>query len=284
MVVIKSILTGGPSFVSLIDRWLYQAFGQLLDPEICIQLEVGSKPRPNCILEMWRAFHHNKDLGAAYGKVRVLTGTYGHKILNPFIASHRFQDEISTVFPRPFDSLRFLLSPPAPLYAYRYQNVADSMAHYFLGDDTYEKIEKLADILEERKISGYNVLQLEVAARCSITHVASAIVEVHAPFDVEKSIAQRQKSVSQEVATWLYLSSHFSRLLNLRPTLIGNLDFLLNVLYQVIVLIIRWFKMANTWLIFKVILDLTEQEKSGIDPTIIQGHAGSPSLLLTLTN
>jgi uncharacterized membrane protein YcgQ (UPF0703/DUF1980 family) len=123
---------------------------------------------------------------------------------------------------------------------------------------------------------------LEVAASCSVTLARAAKVELEAPFDIEGSIAQRQEWVNQQIATWIYFSHHFVRLLKSIPTFVGKLIFLLNILRQVVLLTVRWFKIANAWLILNVILDLTAREKSTVDSTIVQGHAGSFSLLMNL--
>jgi len=157
------------------------------------------------------------------------------------------------------------------------------MARYLLGDDTYyaQKGQKGGSVgSEETTVPRNRILQLEVAANCSVTHVRAAKVELEAPFDIEGSIGQRQEWVNQQIATWIYLSNHFVRLLESTPTFVSNLVFLLNVLRQVVILMVRWFKMANTWLTFKVILDLTARERSKVDSTIVQGHGGSFSLLM----
>lgn len=257
---------------------MYQAFGKILEPEICIQLDVGVKPRANCISEIWRTFNNNKNLGAAYAGVKVRLGTYGQNVLNPLVAAHRFEDEISEFLPKPLELLSFLSSPPSPLFAYRYKLLTDPMGRYFLGDDSYVRKDRTDGIFVDRSVAGNRILQLEVAASCSVTYATAAKVEVYAPFDIEESIAERQEWVNQQVATWMYLSRHFVRLLKSAPTVFGKLVFLLNVLRQVVVLISRWFKMANAWLIFKVILDLTTREQLSVDSTIVQGHAGSSSV------
>jgi len=123
---------------------------------------------------------------------------------------------------------------------------------------------------------------LEVAASCSVTLSRAAKVELEAPFDIEGSIGQRQEWVNQQIATWIYLSDHFVRLLKSTPTFISKLNFLRNVLRQLVILTVRWFKIANAWLILKVILDLAAREKSSVDSTIVQGHAGSFSRLMKL--
>jgi chitin synthase len=281
---IKPIPTGCSLLALLTERWLYQAFGRILEPEICIQLDVGAKPQANCVLEIWRTFNNSKSLGAAYGRVKVRPGTYGLNVLNPLVAAHRFEDEISDFLPQPFDLLGFLSSPPSPLFAYRYKLLADPMARYLLGDNTYAQKRQKGEAVssEETTAAGNRILQLEVAASCSVTLVRGAKVELEAPFDIEGSIAQRQEWVNQQIATWIYLSHHFVRLLNSTPTFINKLIFLLNVLRQLVVLTVRWFKVANAWLIVNVILDLTSREKSSVDSTIVQGHAGSFSLLMKL--
>ena len=44
-------------------RWLFNAFGKILNPEICLLLDAGTKPGPKSILYLWEAFYNDKNWG-----------------------------------------------------------------------------------------------------------------------------------------------------------------------------------------------------------------------------
>ena len=55
-------------------RWLFNAFGRLLNPEVCILLDAGTKPGPKSLLSLWEGFYNDKDLGGACGEIHAMLG------------------------------------------------------------------------------------------------------------------------------------------------------------------------------------------------------------------
>ena len=55
-------------------RWLFNAFGRILNPEVCILLDAGTKPGPKSLLALWEAFYNDKDLGGACGEIHAMLG------------------------------------------------------------------------------------------------------------------------------------------------------------------------------------------------------------------
>jgi chitin synthase len=66
-------------------RWLFTAFGRILNPEVCILLDAGTKPGHKALLSLWEAFYNDKDLGGACGEIHALLGKgEKHFSLNQF--------------------------------------------------------------------------------------------------------------------------------------------------------------------------------------------------------
>jgi len=55
-------------------RWLFNAFGRILNPEVCILLDAGTKPSPKSLLALWEGFYNDKDLGGACGEIHAMLG------------------------------------------------------------------------------------------------------------------------------------------------------------------------------------------------------------------
>lgn len=55
-------------------RWLFNAFGRILNPEVCILLDAGTKPGPRSLLALWEGFYNDKDLGGACGEIHAMLG------------------------------------------------------------------------------------------------------------------------------------------------------------------------------------------------------------------
>ena len=52
-------------------RWLFNAIGKHLQPDVVCLLDAGTKPGKRSIYYLWEAFHHNKHLGGACGEIHV---------------------------------------------------------------------------------------------------------------------------------------------------------------------------------------------------------------------
>jgi len=64
-------------------RWFFNAFGPILQPNVCVLLDVGTMPGPTSIYHLWKAFDINSNVGGACGEIVALKGKYGTKLINP---------------------------------------------------------------------------------------------------------------------------------------------------------------------------------------------------------
>jgi len=64
-------------------RWFFNAFGAILQPNVCVLLDVGTMPGPTSIYHLWKAFDINSNVGGACGEIVALKGKYGVNLLNP---------------------------------------------------------------------------------------------------------------------------------------------------------------------------------------------------------
>lgn len=64
-------------------RWFFNAFGPILQPNVCVLLDVGTQPGPTSIYHLWKAFDINSNVGGACGEIVALKGKWGLNLLNP---------------------------------------------------------------------------------------------------------------------------------------------------------------------------------------------------------
>ena len=64
-------------------RWLFTAFGRILNPEVCILLDAGTKPGHKALLALWEAFYNDKDLGGSCGEIHALLGKVRERRIQP---------------------------------------------------------------------------------------------------------------------------------------------------------------------------------------------------------
>ena len=74
-------------------RWLFNAIGKQLNPEICVLIDAGTKPGHKSIFYLWEAFYNDPNLGGACGEIyAMLKG--GKKLLNPLVAAQNFEYKV----------------------------------------------------------------------------------------------------------------------------------------------------------------------------------------------
>ena len=64
-------------------RWFFNAFGPILQPTVCVLLDVGTMPGPGSIYHLWKAFDISSNIGGACGEIVALKGKYWEKLWNP---------------------------------------------------------------------------------------------------------------------------------------------------------------------------------------------------------
>ncbi len=122
-------------------RWFFNAFGRALVPNICILLDVGTKPTGNSLYHLWKAFDTDSNVAGACGEIVAMKGKAWLGLLNPLVASQNFEYKMSNILDKPLESVfGYITVLPGALSAYRYHALQnDSTGHgplsqYFKGE------------------------------------------------------------------------------------------------------------------------------------------------------
>ncbi|KAK4946045.1 Chitin synthase, class 3 [Elasticomyces elasticus] len=255
-------------------RWLFNAFGRILNPEVCILLDAGTKPGPKSLMALWEAFYNDKDLGGACGEIHAMLGrggVFGRKLLNPIVAAQNFEYKISNILDKPLEaSFGYVSVLPGAFSAYRFRAIMGRpLEQYFHGDHT------LSARLGKKGIEGMNIFKknmflaedrilcFELVAKAGskwhLSYVKASRAETDVPEGAPEFIGQRRRWLNGSFAASIYSLMHFSRMYKSGHNIIRMFFFHIQMIYNIVSVTLSWFSLASFWLTTKILMDLVGQ-------------------------
>ncbi|KDN53138.1 glycosyltransferase family 2 protein [Tilletiaria anomala UBC 951] len=247
-------------------RWLFNAIGRHLQPEICVLLDAGTKPGPRSLYYLWEAFYNDAHLGGACGEIHAMIQG-GKKLINPLVAAQNFEYKMSNILDKPLESsFGYVSVLPGAFSAYRFKAIQGRpLAQYFHGDHT------LADRLGKKGLHGMGIftknmflaedrilcfeLVAKAGARWTLTYVKPAKGETDVPEGAAELISQRRRWLNGSFAASIYSLVHFFRIYRSNHSILRLFFFHIQALYNAFTLLFSWFALANLWLTFSIIID-----------------------------
>ncbi|KAK7696039.1 Chitin synthase, class 7 [Cerrena zonata] len=248
-------------------RWLFNAIGKMLEPEICVLIDAGTKPGRKSIYYLWEAFYNDKDLGGCCGEIHAMIKG-GKKLLNPLVAAQNFEYKMSNILDKPLESsFGYVSVLPGAFSAYRYRAILGRpLEQYFHGDHS------LADRLGPKGIYGMNIftknmflaedrilcfeLVAKAGAQWTLTYVKPSKAETDVPEQAAELIGQRRRWLNGSFAASVYALVNFFKLYKSGHGIIRMFFFHIQALYNAVSLVFSWFALANIWLTFSIVIDL----------------------------
>ncbi|KAI5959756.1 CHS1 [Candida pseudojiufengensis] len=248
-------------------RWLFNAFCPVLDPNVIILLDVGTKPDNHAIYNLWKAFDKDSNVAGAAGEIKAIKGKGWINLTNPLVASQNFEYKLSNILDKPLESLFGYISVlPGALSAYRYialKNHEDGtgpLASYFKGEDLLKSHEKdkentKTNFFEANMyLAEDRILCWELVSKKNdnwvLKFVKSATGETDVPETISEFLAQRRRWINGAFFAALYSLYHSNRIWYTDHSYARKFWLQIEFIYQFVTLVFSFFSLSNFYLTF----------------------------------
>ena len=239
-------------------RWMFNGFAPLLTPNVCVLLDVGTRPGSDSIYHLWKTFDLNSNVAGAAGEIKILKGKGWSALLNPLVASQNFEYKMSNILDKPFQSvLGYIAVLPGAFSAYRYVALAPDdfgrgpLDSYFKG----EKVDMEADVFEKNMyLAEDRILCWELVARRDrkwlLKYVSEAWGETDCPDTVAELIGQRRRWLNGATFAATFALYHFKQIWHTSHSRTRKFFLHVEFAYQAVELLFTFFGLANFYLTF----------------------------------
>lgn len=238
-------------------RWLFNGFGRILNPEICILIDAGTKPGAKSLLSLWEAFYNDKDLGGACGEIHAMLGKGWRHLINPLVAAQNFEYKISNILDKPLESsFGYVGVLPGAFSAYRFRAVMGRpLEQYFHGDHTLSKqlgkkgIEGMNIFKKNMFLAEDRILCFELVAKAGskwhLSYVKASKAETDVPEGVAELISQRRRWLNGSFAAGIYSVMHFGRMYKSGHNFVRMFFLHIQLLYNMFNTFLTWLALGE---------------------------------------
>ncbi|TRM61502.1 glycosyltransferase family 2 protein [Schizophyllum amplum] len=243
-------------------RWFFNAFGPLIKPNVCVLLDVGTKPTSTSIYELWKAFDKHANVGGACGEICVDTGRACSLLLtSPLAASQNFEYKMSNILDKPLESVFGYISVlPGAFSAYRYkalQNGPDGkgpLASYFKGETMHGGSSDAGLFERNMYLAEDRILCFEIVTKKNegwvLKYVKSAKAATDVPTSIAEFISQRRRWLNGSMFASVHATFFWWRIWTSGQNFFRKIFLQLEFIYNAVQLIFAWTQLANFYLAF----------------------------------
>lgn len=235
-------------------RWFFQAFGSVLDPNICVLIDCGTKPGKDSIYQLWKAFDLEPTCGGACGEIKAML-VHGRKLLNPLVATQNFEYKMSNILDKPLESaFGFISVLPGAFSAYRFIALQNDktgqgpLEKYFAGEKMHGA--NAGIFTANMYLAEDRILCFELVAKKNchwiLQYVKSATGETDVPTEMADFIMQRRRWLNGSFFAAVYAIAKSFQIFRSDHSFLRKMMFLIEFFYQTIHMIFAWFALVRT--------------------------------------
>ncbi|KAF9010650.1 glycosyltransferase family 2 protein [Cyathus striatus] len=260
-------------------RWFFNAFAPMLQPNVCVLLDVGTRPGKNSIYRLWKTFDVDSNVAGACGEIAAYKGKNWSLLMNPLVAAQNFEYKISCILDKPMESLFGYISVlacifPGAFSAYRYIALLNDkrgvgpLASYFKGEVLHGRD---TDIFTSNMyLAEDRILCFELVAKpnCNwlvvLKYVKGAVAETDVPDSLPEFISQRRRWLNGSFFAATYAIAHTGQILHSGHSIARKIVLMIETVYNTVALVSSWFSLGNFYLFFVVLTSSLEDKSFGL--------------------
>lgn len=234
-------------------RWFFQAFGRVLDPNICVLIDAGTKPGKDSIYQLWKAFDLEPMCAGACGEIKVMLSR-GKNLKSPLVAAQNFEYKMSNILDKPLESaFGFISVLPGAFSAYRYialQNDKSGkgpLEKYFLGEKMHGA--NAGIFAANMYLAEDRILCFELVAkrncRWILQYVKSSTGETDVPDTMAEFIGQRRRWLNGSFFAAIYALVHFYQINRTSHSALRKVMFMVEFFYQTVNMLFAFFAIVG---------------------------------------
>ena len=242
-------------------RWFFQAFGEVLDPNICVLIDAGTRPGRKSIYDLWKAFDREPQCAGACGEIKAMLSK-GKNLINPLVAAQNFEYKMSNILDKPLEStFGFISVLPGAFSAYRYVALQNDktgqgpLEKYFAGEKMHGA--NAGIFTANMYLAEDRILCFELVSKrnCSWTlqYVKSSNGETDVPTEMADFILQRRRWLNGSFFAAVYSLTHFYQIWRSHHSAMRKFVFAIEFVYQLVQMIFAWFAIGNFFLVFRIL-------------------------------
>ncbi|KAJ3081062.1 Chitin synthase, class 2, partial [Rhizoclosmatium hyalinum] len=250
-------------------RWFFNAICESIQPEVCILLDVGTKPTKESLFHLYNAFHWYPEVGGACGEIAAEPGKYLSNFINPLVAVQNFEYKMSNILDKPLESvLGYISVLPGAFSAYRYEALkGEPLKCYFHGETSVgESVSEANMYLAEDRILCFELV-MKKDKSWLLKYVKSARAETDVPSELHDLISQRRRWLNGSFFAALYATYNWQRIGTSTHQMGRKWMLYFEFLYNAVGIFFQWFNIGNFYLSFYFLFGASNTTSvSGSDP------------------
>jgi chitin synthase len=234
-------------------RWFFQAFGEVLQPNICVLLDAGTRPGRSSIYDLWKAFDREPMCAGACGEIKAMLNK-GRNLINPLVAAQNFEYKMSNILDKPLESaFGFITVLPGAFSAYRFVALQNDksgngpLEKYFAGEKMHGA--NAGIFTANMYLAEDRILCWELVSKrnCSwiLQYVKSATGETDVPTEMADFILQRRRWLNGSFFAAVYSLAHFYQIWRSHHSVLRKFFFFIEFIYQLISMLFAWFAIVS---------------------------------------